>query len=187
MTGHPLGKTDEHTSEILKRLVADSELESQLTLRKDALIPNNHTKLKRGVVGYLSIIIYGPRSYLASVGDFMTQCGRFLEDPIGCNQNVPYLNPQCLFSMHENPPMTFDLSNPFNLEDEDTTHHSDILAGFETIDTLFETPAPDLLRTTLKPYVNGHVLEIRSTYIKEQTSATSAHIFLGARARAAST
>ncbi|KAJ8114606.1 hypothetical protein OPT61_g3554 [Boeremia exigua] len=152
VTGHLIGKADEHTGEILKRVLADSELVSQLTLRKDALVPNNEMKAKRSLVGYLSITIYGPRAYLSSVGDFMTQCGRNLEDPVGCDRNVPYLNPQCLFSLHENPPMTFDLSQSCHEELEDTTHYSDILAGFETTDTLFETRTPDLLRTSLKPH-----------------------------------
>ncbi len=151
MTGHLIGKTDDHTSEILKRILADPELVSQLILRKEALVSDNQTKSKRRLVGYLSIILYGPRAYLASVGDFMTACGRNLEDPVGCDRNVPYLNPQCLFSMHENPPMTFELSQSFHEEVEGTTHYSDILAGFETTDTLFETRTPDLLRTKLKP------------------------------------
>lgn len=186
MTGRPIGKPDEHTSEILERLFAEPELVSQLTLRKDAFVSDSHTKLKRRPVGYLSIIIYGPRNFLASVGDFMTRCGRYLEDPVGCDRNVPYLNPQCLFSMHEHPPMTFDLSHAFDVEAGDTTHYSDILAGFETTDILFETPTPDLLRTSLKPYVDTHVFGVLQTHNKEQTSATGAHILLETGARTAS-
>lgn len=186
MTGCSIGKPDEHTSEVLKRLFADPELVSQLTLRQDALVSDNHTKPNRRLAGYLSIIVYGPRSYLASVGDFMTKCGRYLEDPVGCDRNVPYLNPQCLFSIHENPPMTFDLSHTVDVEAEDTTRYSDILAGFETSDSFFETPTPDLLRTGLKPYVDGHVLEVLPTHKKGQTSTKGAHVFPETRARPAS-
>jgi SWI/SNF-related matrix-associated actin-dependent regulator of chromatin subfamily A3 len=186
VTEHPIGTPDDHTSGILQRLVADPELVSQLTLRNDALISNNRTKSKGRLVGYLSIIIYGPRNYLKSVGDFMTQCGRYLEDPIGCDHNVPYLNPQCLFSMHGNPPMTFDLMDAIDMGAEDKTDYSDILAGFETPDILSETPTPDLLQTTLKPYVDGNVHKVTSTHIKAQTSAKGAHILLETRARTTS-
>lgn len=159
---------------------------SQLTLRNDALVSDNRTKSKGRLVGYLSIIIYGPRNYLQSVGDFMTQCGRYLEDPIGCDHNVPYLNPQCLFSMHGNPPMTFNLTDAIDMEAEDETDYSGILAGFETPDILFETPTPDLLQTMLKPYVDGNVYKVTSTHTKAQTSAKGAQILLETRARTTS-
>lgn len=186
MTGCPVSKPDEHTSKILKRLFANPELVSQLTLQKDALISDNHTTLKRRLVGYLSIIIYSLRNYLASVGNFITQCGRYLEDPIRCDRNVPYLNPQCLFSMHKNPPITFSLSQAFNIEAEDKTHYSNILASFKTTNSLSKTPTPNLLQTSLKPYVDGHVIQVLPTHNKEQTSATGAHILLKTQARTAS-
>lgn len=186
MTERSIGTLDDHTSGILQRLVADPELVTQLTLRNDALISDNRTKSKGRLVGYLSIIIYGPRDYLRSLGDFMTQCGRYLEDPIGCDRNVPYLNPQCLFSMHGNPPMTFELTDAFDVGAEDKMDYSDILAGFQTTDILFETPTPDLLQTTLKPYVDGNVHKVVPTHVKAQASTKGAHVLHETRARTSS-
>ena len=82
--------------------------------------------------------------------------------------------------------MTFNLTDAINVEAEDNTDYSDILAGFETPDILFETPTPDLLQTTLKPYVDGNVHKITSTHIKAQTSAKGALILLETRARTTS-
>jgi hypothetical protein len=146
-----LGRPDQHTSDILTRLVADTELVSQLTLRKEAIAVARGTKLARGTLGYLSVVIYGPRRRLADVGDFMTRCDRFLEDPVGCDRDVPYINPQCLFSLHERPPTTFEISQPqINQVEDFARAYSDILAGFETTDRLKESPTPDILRTSLQ-------------------------------------
>jgi hypothetical protein len=82
--------------------------------------------------------------------------------------------------------MTFDLMDAIDMGAEDKTDYSDILAGFETADILSETPTPDLLQTTLKPYVDGNVHKVTSTHIKAQTSAKGAHILLETRARTTS-
>jgi hypothetical protein len=155
LTGVLLGKPDRPTGEILSRLVADTELACQLTLRRDAIATACDPKLAKELLGYLSFIIYGPKHRFDDVGDFMTQCGRFLEDPVGADRDVPYMNPQCLFSIHEMPTTTFELSRPLEYSVDDFTQTcSDILTGFETIDPLYETPTPAYLRTELQSYVN---------------------------------
>ena len=154
VTGVLLGTPDGHTGEILSRLVADAELACQLSLRRDTIVAGRDPKFAKGLLGYLGVIIYGPKHRLDDVGDFMTQCGCFLQDPVGCDRNVPYINPQCMFSMHGTPPTTFELSQPFENPVEDFTKtYSDILTGFETIDPLYETPTPVYLRTDLQSYV----------------------------------
>ena len=82
--------------------------------------------------------------------------------------------------------MTFNLTDAIDMEAEDETDYSGILAGFETPDILFETPTPDLLQTMLKPYVDGNVYKVTSTHTKAQTSAKGAHILLETRARTTS-
>lgn len=92
---------------------------------------------------------------------FITKCGYYLQDPVGCGLNVPYLNPQCLGSLHESPILTFDLAEvPHKSVDDVTRTPVDILAGFETTDSFEEAPTPTALRTTLKPYVGGELLRV---------------------------
>ncbi|KAH7068352.1 SNF2 family N-terminal domain-containing protein [Paraphoma chrysanthemicola] len=148
-----LGKPAGHMSEVLSRLVDDTELEYQLTLRREAIGPVQGKKLARRMLGYLSIIIYGPKYRFEDVGDFMTQCKCFLQDPSGCDRDVPYMNAQCLFSIHETPATTSSLSRTPEHSIEDFTQtFQDIFEGFETTDSLEETPTPASLRTSLQKH-----------------------------------
>ncbi|PZD31108.1 hypothetical protein A1F97_09928 [Pyrenophora tritici-repentis] len=81
----------------------------------------------------------------------MTQAGCYLDDPVGCDRNVPYMNPQCLFSLHERPPMTFELL-PLQQPHIDNFAQAslDVLSGFETTDDLELSANPTALRTELK-------------------------------------
>ncbi|PSN61328.1 hypothetical protein BS50DRAFT_504751 [Corynespora cassiicola Philippines] len=150
-----LGRLDDHTREALSTLQADGELHLQLTYSTTPLTPENSTKPPRGTVGFLSTILYGPRGRLYDVGYFTAQCGHYLEDPLGCDRNVPYLNPQCLSSIYEEPPMTFDLINLGQHQVDDfMPKPCDLLAGFETTDELGESHTPNALCTQLKSFVN---------------------------------
>lgn len=151
-----VGQLDNYTGEILSRLAADDELILQLLFSLSPIAVEQHIKPPRGTVGFLRIIIYGPRCRFSDVGDFITRCGCYLEDPTGCDWNVPYMNPQCLFSLHECPPMTFDLPQLQQHSVDDLVQMpSDLLAGFETTDRLEESATPTALCTTLQAYVRG--------------------------------
>jgi len=146
-----VGRLVDHTAEALSRLAADDELILQLTFSESQIVDGSDTKPFRGTVGYLAIIIYGPKRRSDDVGYFMTQCGYYLEDPTACDRNVPYINPQCLFSFHEDPPMTFDLpQTQMSGIDRLPNRALDILAGFETTHHLAKAFTPAALRTTLK-------------------------------------
>jgi hypothetical protein len=149
-----VGHLDNYAGEVLSRLAADDELLLQLTFSAFPMAVELDTKPPKGTVGFLAITIYGPRRRFGDVGHFMTQCSYYLEDPTGCDWNVPYMNPQCLFSLHEHPPMTFDLPQvQHHTVDDFTRTPSDILAGFETTDRLAEAATPTALRTALQAYV----------------------------------
>lgn len=149
-----VGQLDSRVGEILRTLAADGELTLQLALSAFPIAAGPDTKPSQKATHFLGIIIYGPRHRFNDVGDFVTGCGCFLEDPVGCDRNVPYMNPQCLFSLHESPPMTFDLRHIQQQSMTDFTRTSaDILAGFETTAHIHESADPAALRTTLKPYV----------------------------------
>jgi hypothetical protein len=149
-----LGRLDDNAAKILCTIRADDQLEIQLKFSVSPLACVLDTKPPKGTVGFLAINIYGPKRLSDDVGYFMSQCGYYLEDPIGCDRNVPYINPQCLFSFYEQPPMTFDLSPaPQQSIHESTRSPRDILAGFETTDQLLEATTPSALSTTLQAYV----------------------------------
>ncbi|KAF2728957.1 hypothetical protein EJ04DRAFT_84209 [Polyplosphaeria fusca] len=154
MSAERLGRLDEHSFNALSKLQADGELHLQLTFTSTPVTPVQGSKSPSGTVGFLSIIFYGPRRRLDDVGYFATQCGYYLEDPIDCDRNVPYMNPQCLSTIYKEPQMTFDMAGPeqqHRVEDFSQTPY-DLLAGFETTGKLAEAPTPSALRTQLKPH-----------------------------------
>lgn len=108
----PIGRLDDFAGELLLRLVDDDDLILQFLLPSTPITPAAERKSAKNASKFLGVIIYGPRCRLNDVGDFMTQAGCYLDDPVGCDRNVPYMNPQCIFSLHEQPPMTFELLQP---------------------------------------------------------------------------
>ena len=53
-------------------------------------------------------IVYGPRRLFDSIGEFLESCNVFLQDPQGCDRNVPYRNPHRLSGLDRYAPMTLD-------------------------------------------------------------------------------
>ncbi|KAH9881599.1 hypothetical protein IAQ61_000325 [Plenodomus lingam] len=152
-TGNILGRLSQFDGDVLSRLVKDREFRLQLTYHSLPAFSKPGRRAQLGLIGHLETIIYGPRNRLGHLGDYITQCGLFLEDPIGCDENVPCLNPQCLFSLHEQPPMTFELCCVYGTRQyafERTS--SDVLAEFETTDHLEETEKPTAISTDLKSH-----------------------------------
>jgi hypothetical protein len=170
-TGDVVGRLDNYAGEVLSKITADGELALQLTISASPVVAESDIKTPKGAVGFARIILYGPRNRFSDVGDFMTKCGYYLEDPCGCDRNVPYMNPQCLFSVHEQPPMTFDVPplQQNNLDDFIPTP-CDILAEFETTDRIEEAAIPTALCTTLKPYVAS-----TSTYVLLTPTSSTRH------------
>jgi hypothetical protein len=107
-----VGQSDKRTGEILSRLQSDDELRLQLTLSAAPVAAAPGVNSSKDLAQYLGIIIYGPKSRLCDVGDFVSQCRCYLNDPFGCEHNVPYMNPQCLFTLHGCLQLTFDLPQP---------------------------------------------------------------------------
>jgi hypothetical protein len=180
------GRLDDYGGELLSRLVADEELILQLVLSSAPIAPTTTRRSFKETLRFLGVILYGPRYRFSDVGEFLTQAGCFLDDPVGCDRNVPYMNPQCLFSLHERPPMTFELLQPQQPRTENFSRASvDVLSGFETTDD-FETAAnPTALRTELQVYVTCSKI-VDSLRPNSQASETSTYFFLETRTRYAS-
>jgi len=169
----PAGRLADYGGALLQRLVADDELVLQLILFSAPIAPTTERDPGKDASKYLGVTIYGPRRRFSDVGDFVTKAGCYLDDPVSCNRNVPYMNPQCLFSLYERPPMTFDLPQ---LQDS----HSDsfprapleVLSGFRTSDEFELAANPIDLHTESREYETRR--EIREYANSEsQASETS--------------
>ncbi|VUC30443.1 unnamed protein product [Clonostachys rosea] len=58
---------------------------------------------------FASAILYGPMLLADYLGDFIDQCGLTLQEPYGCDYNVPYLNPHYLGALFQPRMMTYDI------------------------------------------------------------------------------
>ena len=59
----------------------------------------------------ISLIVYGPYHEALEVGDWLSRCDLFLQEPKCCDRNVPYCNPQSLSFDDEQHTMTFEIEN----------------------------------------------------------------------------
>ena len=98
----------------------------------------------------LCAIIYGRFDLFEHVGDFVSECKMYLQDPLYCDRNVPYRNPHLLSRLEEQPLMTFSLTRT------DVSLHIEKYAGRPDLSTLLhsehalaETMGPPSLATIL--------------------------------------
>lgn len=145
------GRLGEFAGALLTRLVADDEFILQYLLSSAPIATTIEKKVPKNVPSFLAVILYGPKRRFSDVGNFTTQAGCFLDDPIKCDRNVPYMNPQYLSSLYEPPSMTFELLQPQRPQAGEYTRPSvDILSGFETTCEIELADSPPALRTELK-------------------------------------
>ncbi|KAK3896696.1 putative SWI/SNF-related matrix-associated actin-dependent regulator of chromatin subfamily A member 3-like 1 [Staphylotrichum tortipilum] len=92
--------------------------EASLRLQASCTISGHQQKAqaKRGRFGPISlpcevsVILYGPRSSIDNIGEFFQELDMYLQDPSGCDWDVPYCNPHRLSSINvDECPMTSDL------------------------------------------------------------------------------
>lgn len=141
-----IGKLEDHNSEVLAKLAADGDIDLQLEYMAEE--SGKPRRKKQACV--LRVILYGPENISDDVGEFLTRCGHYLQDPFGCNRNVPYLNPQRLSSLEGHLPMTYELQQEHNNEfDSFEGVIDDVLAHFETTEVLAPSDTPSSLRTKL--------------------------------------
>lgn len=144
--GKQIGTLESRAAEALFILGADGQLELQLSY---SAISEPCKGQSRKLAGSLNVILYGPKDLADDVGDFVGKCGYYLQDPSGCDRDVPYCNPQCLSSLDGDLPMTFDLHQHYHV-DNFTRATNDIFSGFETTEVLAQTRTPSALRTQLR-------------------------------------
>ncbi|EXJ84685.1 hypothetical protein A1O3_05355 [Capronia epimyces CBS 606.96] len=156
--GREFGCLEERTAEILATLAAQSRITFQMygyaTKRRANTKPAKGTKSGQNDLQYLlNTIIYGPREFGQGVGDYLVKCKMFLQDPLQCDRDVPYLNPH-LLSRSEEVVMTSSLKVPAS----ESLATQEVVAVDVTSDLFSQncddshlqlTDPPDLLRTGL--------------------------------------
>ncbi|KAI3318737.1 hypothetical protein HD806DRAFT_548879 [Xylariaceae sp. AK1471] len=143
--GACVGKLEDRALQCLSKLQNEDHTEIQLMLKTVA----RQSYRNRAVtpVALASAIIYGPEDLCDDAGDFLDRCDYVLQDPFGCNHNVPYKNPHCLSTLFEAPRMTFELHIPDLGHNKFTLSNS--LQAHETTGELPEWPQPAALKTEL--------------------------------------
>lgn len=130
--------------------LAHGSIECQLSVAWSDRCANRKSKAY-----LLDIILYGPKSSVDSVGLFTEQCLYNLQDPYGCDRNVPYINPHRLSSLFDDPPMTYAMQQPGNIMVETFKKAAvDALTNFETSETLEQDVTPSALVTKLQLQVS---------------------------------
>jgi SWI/SNF-related matrix-associated actin-dependent regulator of chromatin subfamily A3 len=123
----------------------------------------------------MNTIIYGPEDLHDSVGDYALSCGIFLQDPVDCDRNVFYSNPQVLCRSGERL-MTYDLASLNRApEIEKFISQDDIFSKLSSDDYLPLTEAPDTIRTTLYRYQRDcdNILLLTINNLRHQKKALS--------------
>lgn len=158
--------------EILRVLWQDGTLQLQVMLHPSS---KTTTTQKRNTNDThtlpVSIIVYGPIEAFEHVGRFFDECELFLQDPFGCDRNVPYHNPHRLTS-NDAPRMTFELGScPMQRKRVTELHYSDFLDDLISPESLPELPTPPSLHTSLLSCVLSSTSECTCLLTRHQRQA----------------
>ena len=100
----------------------------------------------------LNIIIYGPIELFEDVGSFFEDYDLYLQDPVGCKQNLRYCNPHRLPLLDTSvTKFTSDVGKQLThvVEMEDVDNLPELLDILNSQEDLPETPQPRSIKTTL--------------------------------------
>lgn len=154
-----IGKLEDRDFEVLSRIAGEDGVDLQIHYAPNPK-DREHQRKCHGI-GRLSTILYGPKGLADDMGNFLDACCIFLQDPVGCDRNVPYLNPHRLSSMDEILPLTFQLADSaLQYIDEPMCPLSSLLSGLETSEALPMAETPRGLKTALYPYALLSTLSI---------------------------
>jgi SWI/SNF-related matrix-associated actin-dependent regulator of chromatin subfamily A3 len=148
------GDLDDRTSKILRNLSTEEGINFQMSCRtiNRRAAPGKKGSRKPGAneLQYvMNTIIYGPEEMRNPVGDYLTKCGVYLQDPFECDRNVLYSNPHIL-SRNDELVMTDSLLS-LNVapEVEKMIAQEDIFSQLSSDAHLSLTDAPDAILTPL--------------------------------------
>jgi SWI/SNF-related matrix-associated actin-dependent regulator of chromatin subfamily A3 len=138
-----VGTFDPSTAKALSTLKAQEgiQLQSYITQQSET-----QRRLPKDFPYTLSVVIYGPKRYSESVGEFLLQCNLHLQDPRHCDRNVVYSNPQ---SLVQDTRMTQEQDLEVFQEVHNLPCSVDLLADLETEDYWADAKTPIALKTEL--------------------------------------
>jgi hypothetical protein len=108
----------------------------------------------------LCVIIYGVGSTAEELGDWLSEHGLFLQDPVHCERNVLYHNPHLLCGEDDEPVMTFALKFHTPIVHAETAIAAPNL--FEILNEdreLSETEQPGAVSTILRRLASNRLLQ----------------------------
>lgn len=141
-----IGKLDEKATQCLSKLANEGVHIQFMLNRADASGKSRTQRTRTIAVG--CAILYGPEDFADDIGHFLDRCGYCLQDPYGCELNVPYKNPHCLSTLFEEPLLTSNFLEPENNR-ESAFSVSNSLREFQTNENLPEWQQPDAIITEL--------------------------------------
>lgn len=155
--GSEFGTLGERQANILHELEEADGINFQLYCQINGEEALGGGKFRKGaekeLQHFLCTIMYGPLRLFDAIGEYVSECELYLQDPLHCNRDVPYRNPHLLSGLDEEPPMTFSFNQPsVPLEVEGLASRLDLFAQLRSEDPLQETAAPPALRTMLYGY-----------------------------------
>ena len=152
-SGLSAGCLDPQSAEVMKVLSEDSTIKTQILISPPTVPLSGKRSQGSSRGSYsISVIIYGPIEIYDDIGIFFQDCGLYLQDPIGCDQNVLYCNPHRLSSPEDEAQLTFDLVQSRSDSSMRQLHEYDSLGGLIIPRELPALETPHLLRTQLLPY-----------------------------------
>jgi hypothetical protein len=101
---------EQRSADILQALLDDGAIHLQILLAPRLGSDSTGRSDVKGntLSSAVWVNVYGPADLSNDIGDFFQSCDLYLQDPVECDRNVPYINPHCM-ATEEEPPMTFDL------------------------------------------------------------------------------
>jgi len=149
-----IGILDERMVQIFRSLKEQKDLRLQLACilqQGPSTSPRRATEVRIPKYSlFLSVILYGPLEIFEQVGDCLEKYNIYLQDPIGCDQNVRYRNPHRLSGLDPDGPMTIDREfEQVGLRCRRMQRSVDWLADLGLEQEPLETEASRLLTTTL--------------------------------------
>lgn len=85
-----------------------------------------------------------------TIGDFISQCDMYLQDPLHCERNVPYQNPHILFPLKEELVLTASLvATPISVSIEPIVVRPDLFDLLKSERLYPEAEQPEDLKTSL--------------------------------------
>jgi SWI/SNF-related matrix-associated actin-dependent regulator of chromatin subfamily A3 len=155
------GELDSHIAEIISSIDSKDGIRLQIYCRtinrRAAQGKKGSRKTREKECQYvMNTIIYGPENLHNNVGDYLAACRIYLQDPIDCDRNVQYSNPQFLCRAGGRV-MTYEFAS-LNAAPrvEKIISQDDIFSQLSCDDYLSLTEAPDPINTTLYRYGQGH-------------------------------